>query len=147
MNNTEEKSDPDLQAFFNKNRQKGKKKKPEKKAATKDNQEQTEKKEELNQPQKKQNQEDSADSDEENREIVLDGGTKIKSMNEVKKQENEEEKETSSGWAGFERKRNAEIQPKEESAATKKPQSTPGEINFKRNGPPMFSKKKGIGLA
>jgi len=40
----------------------------------------------------KQNQEDSADSDEENREIVIDKSTKIKSMNEVKAAENEEEK-------------------------------------------------------
>jgi len=62
MNNTEEKmntpnkeeADPDLQAFFNKNRQKGKKKKPEKKSATKANQEQVEKKEASpNQPQMK----------------------------------------------------------------------------------------------
>ena len=49
-----EEADPDLQAFFNKNRQKGKKKKPEKKSATKANQEQVEKKEASpNQPQMK----------------------------------------------------------------------------------------------
>jgi len=36
------------------------------------------------------------------------------------------------------------MQPKEEA---KKPQAKGGEINFKRNGPPMFTKKKGIGLA
>ena len=64
----------------------------------------------------------------------------------MKAAENEEEKKASSdnfGWVGIEK--NAEAsQQKEE---TKKPQSKPGEINFKKGRPPMFTKKgKGIGV-
>lgn len=67
-------------------------------------------------------------------------------MNEVKAAaaENEEEKSSKFGWEGFERKNDAELQPKEEA---KKTQSKPGEINFKKGRPPMFTKKKGIGIA
>lgn len=75
---------------------------------------------------------------------MLDGGSKIQSIKEVKAAENEEEKQAlfdKSGWAGFEAKTDPEIKPQEEA---KKPQSKPGEVNFnfKKGAPRMFTSKK-----
>lgn len=78
---------------------------------------------------------------------MLEGGARVKSMNEAKAAENEEEKKASAdnaGWLGMENK-SSEPREKEEQ---KKPQAKSGGINFdfKKKGPPMFTKKKGIGV-
>ena len=93
---------------------------------------------------------DSDSSNEEKQQIVLDGGTKIKSMKEVKATENEEEKKAAGdnfGWGGMESKAKTDVSndtKKQASAAGK-----PGEINFRKGrGPPTFTKKnKALGLA
>lgn len=71
-------------------------------------------------------------------------------MHEVKANENEEEKKASGdnfGWGKMESKAK-DINAEEKEDAKKTAQATPGEINFKKGRPPMFTKKnKGLGLA
>jgi len=92
---------------------------------------------------------DSDSSNEEKQKIVLDGGTKIKSMNEVKATANEEEKKAAGdnfGWGKMESK--AKTDASQQEAKKQVPVGKPGEINFRKGRPPQFTKKnKALGLA